>query len=177
MVASQFSPGSGARWFWEIETNGASAKRCAVNGKSGKSSRPCKVVTNGVRNRRRSGKCTQSIWEWMTSNSPAFSATASSSTAQTAEGSERERCKRRARGQTGTSLGLVRESPLANSVTAWRRPPHWSVNQETTRSVPPYSFGGTLSARGAICAMRIVLFQLHSNWPFAELLESHAGLL
>src|SRR4029453_18692430 len=130
----------------------ASAKRCAVNGKSGKSSRPCNVVRNGVRNRRRSGKCTQSIWEWITSNSPAFSATASSSTAQTAEGSERGRLKRRARGQTGTSLALVRESPLANSVTSWPRPTNSSVNQETTRSVPPYNFGGTLSARGAICA-------------------------
>jgi hypothetical protein len=165
MVASQFSPGSGARWLWEIETNGASAKRCAVNDKSGKSSRPCRVVRNGVRNRRRSGKCTQSIWEWMTSKSPAFSATASSSTAQTAEGSERGRFNRRARGQTGTSLALVRESPLANSVTSWPRPTNSSVNQETTRSVPPYNFGGTLSARGAICAMRISFFQ--SNWPFA----------
>jgi hypothetical protein len=48
MVASQFSPGSGARWFWEIETNGASAKRCTVNGKSGKSSRPCNVGMDDV---------------------------------------------------------------------------------------------------------------------------------
>src|SRR4029453_7252774 len=169
MVASQFSPGSGARWFWEIETNGESAKRCAFNGNTGKSSRPCKVVTNGVRNRRRRGKCTQSIWEWITSNSPAFSATASSSTAQTAEGSERGRCKRRARGQTGTSLALVRESPLANSVTSWPRPTNSSVNQETTRSVPPYSFGGTLSARGAICAMRIVLFPTSIDLGFRRL--------
>jgi hypothetical protein len=158
MVASQFSPGRGARWFWEIETNGASAKRCAVNGKSGKSSRPCNVVRNGVRNRRRSGKCTQSIWEWITSNSPAFSATASSSTAQTAEGSERGRLKRRARGQTRTSLALVRESPLANSVTSCPKSTNSSVNHETTRSVPPYNFGGTLSARGAICAMRTFSF-------------------
>jgi hypothetical protein len=29
-----------------------------------------------------------------------------------------------------------------------------SPDHETTRSVPPYNFGGTLSARGATCAMR-----------------------
>jgi hypothetical protein len=42
-------------------------------------------------------------------------------------------------------------------VTSWPKPTNSSVNHETTRSVPPYNLGGTLSARGAICAMRIVL--------------------
>src|SRR5262249_31508575 len=63
--------------------------------------------------------------------------------------------KRSARGITGASTALVRESALANSVTSC---PCWtssSVNQCTTRSVPPYSLGGTLSASGAIWAIRI----------------------
>jgi hypothetical protein len=42
----------------------------------------------------------------------------------------------------------LRESPLANSVTSWPKPTNSFVNHETTRSVPPYNFGGTLSARG-----------------------------
>jgi hypothetical protein len=32
-----------------------------------------------------------------------------------------------------------------------------SPDHETTRSVPPYNFGGTLSARGATCAMRTLV--------------------
>jgi len=166
MVASQFMPRSGARWLCEIETNGASAKRCAVIGRSGKSRRPCRVVRNGVRNRRRSGRCTQSRWEWITSKSPALSATASSSAAQTAAGSGRGRLKRKPRRQGGTSLALVRESPLANSVTSCPKSTNSSVNHETTRSVPPYNFGGTLSARGAICAMRTFLFRIETTRPF-----------
>jgi hypothetical protein len=38
-----------------------------------------------------------------------------------------------------------------------------SPDHETTRSVPPYNFGGTLSARGATCAMRTFLFQAVSK--------------
>ena len=55
MVASQFRPRTGARWLCEIETNGASAKCCAAMGRSGKSRRPCRVVRNGGRNRRKPG--------------------------------------------------------------------------------------------------------------------------
>jgi hypothetical protein len=75
----------------------------------------------------------------------------------------------KARGQGGTSLALVRESPLANSVTSCPKSTNSSVNQETTRSVPPYNFGGTLSARGAICAMRIVLFPTSIELGFRRL--------
>jgi tripartite-type tricarboxylate transporter receptor subunit TctC len=38
-----------------------------------------------------------------------------------------------------------------------------------SRSVPPYNFGGTLSARGAICAMRIVLFPTSIELGFRRL--------
>jgi len=55
---------------------------------------------------------------------------------------------------TGTSSALLIESPLANKVTSWPRSISSSVSHETTRSVPPYSFGGTLSASGATCAIR-----------------------
>ncbi len=48
-----------------------------------------------------------------------------------------------------------RESPLANSVTSWPSATSSSVSQETTRSVPPYSFGGIASVSGAICAIRM----------------------
>jgi len=44
--------------------------------------------------------------------------------------------------------------PVANSVTARPISTSSSVNQNTTRSVPPYSLGGTASANGAIWAMR-----------------------
>ena len=42
-------------------------------------------------------------------------------------------------------FAAVRESPVANSVTSCPSPTSSSVNHETTRSVPPYNFGGTLS--------------------------------
>src|SRR5690348_3469793 len=57
----------------------------------------------------------------------------------------------------GSSFALVRESPLANRVTSWPSSTSSSVSQETTRSVPPYSFGGIASVSGAICAIRIHL--------------------
>jgi hypothetical protein len=53
-----------------------------------------------------------------------------------------------------TRRAAVNESPLAKSVTSWPRLTSRSVRFETTRSVPPYSLGGTLSKRGAICAIR-----------------------
>jgi hypothetical protein len=53
-------------------------------------------------------------------------------------------------------VAVVLESPLANSVTSQPKLTNSSVSQETTLSVPPYSFGGTLSASGATSAMRIV---------------------
>ena len=49
------------------------------------------------------------------------------------------------RGAHGTSRARVTESPLANSVTSWPRSISASVRKSTTRSVPPYSLGGTLS--------------------------------
>src|SRR5262249_1824653 len=54
-----------------------------------------------------------------------------------------------------TSLAAVLESPLANSVTSWPWRTNSSVRYETTRSMPPYSCGGTLSYRGATCAILI----------------------
>src|SRR5262249_39475596 len=63
---------------------------------------------------------------------------------------------RSARGQPGSSLADVRESPDANNVTSWPSPTNSSVSQETTRSVPPYNFGGMASVSGAICAIRIL---------------------
>src|SRR5215207_784916 len=54
-----------------------------------------------------------------------------------------------------SSFAEVRESPLANSVTSCPNATSSSVSQCTTRSVPPYSLGGTASVSGATCAMRI----------------------
>ena len=48
------------------------------------------------------------------------------------------------------------ESPLANSVTSWPSSTSASVIYDTTRSVPPYSLGGTDSVKGAICAIFIL---------------------
>jgi hypothetical protein len=78
MVASQFKSGAGVRWLWEIETNGAFGNRWPMSSMFGKSRRPCRVVRNGTRRHRRSGRCTQSRCEWITSNLGAASATASS---------------------------------------------------------------------------------------------------
>src|SRR6187551_609330 len=63
---------------------------------------------------------------------------------------------RSARGQPGSSFALVCESPLANNVTSCPSATSSSVIQCTTRSVPPYSFGGTASVSGATCAMRMM---------------------
>ena len=51
---------------------------------------------------------------------------------------------RSATGVTGTSSAR-RESPLAKSVTSWPRRTSSSVSQDSTRSVPPYRWGGTAS--------------------------------
>src|SRR5215217_3934192 len=59
-------------------------------------------------------------------------------------------------GTQGTSVAEVWESPLANSVTSWPCATSSSVSQDTTRSVPPYSFGGTASANGATWAIRTI---------------------
>src|SRR5215471_3344748 len=50
--------------------------------------------------------------------------------------------------------GWLRELRPANNVASWPNATSWSVSHDTTRSVPPYNFGGTLSDRDAICAMR-----------------------
>src|SRR5829696_9784857 len=60
-------------------------------------------------------------------------------------------------GTHGTSFAEVLESPLANSVTSCPSATSSSVSQDTTRSVPPQSLGGTASASGAIWAMRTVI--------------------
>src|ERR1700735_773942 len=70
-------------------------------------------------------------------------------------GSRTEPSSRRERGQLASSRALVTESPLANSVTSWPSVISSSVSHDTTRSVPPYNFGGTASVSGAICAICI----------------------
>src|SRR6476469_5763503 len=56
----------------------------------------------------------------------------------------------------GTRVAEVLESPLAKRVTRCPCLTNSSVSQETTLSVPPYSLGGTASANGATCAIRIL---------------------
>ncbi len=63
---------------------------------------------------------------------------------------------RRLRGTTDTRLADVTESPLANKVTSWPISTSASVRYETTRSVPPYARGGTLSYNGATWAILTV---------------------
>src|SRR5215469_4580304 len=70
-------------------------------------------------------------------------------------GSRTEPSSRRERGQLASSRALVTESPLANNVTSWPSVISSSVSHDTTRSVPPYNFGGTASVSGAICAICI----------------------
>src|SRR2546430_2047207 len=70
-------------------------------------------------------------------------------------GSRTEPSSRRARGQLASSRALVTETPLANSGTSWPSAISSSVSHDSTRSVPPYSFGGTASVSGAICAICI----------------------
>src|SRR5262245_24956738 len=93
----------------------------------------------------------------MMSNSPARSKTWESSTAWRAPASGRLSSSRMARGQAAISRADVRESALAKSVTSWPRRTSSSVSHDTTRSVPPYSCGGTLSARGATWAILMTL--------------------
>ena len=78
----------------------ASGKRRTTSGRPGKSKRPCNVVTNGTPSRLSNGRCSQSIWAWITSNSAARCDIASSKTVCAAIGSERGRPSRSARGQT-----------------------------------------------------------------------------
>src|SRR5512140_1622647 len=86
---------------------------------------------------------------------------------------------RRLRGTTDTRLAEVTESPLANKVTSW---PIWtsaSVRYETTRSVPPYARGGTLSYNGATWAILTVFVLWVATLPArrlrAELLRQHVA--
>src|SRR5262245_651222 len=102
----------------------------------------------------------------MTSKSDVRRATASNCAACAAVTSTRGRASLSARGQIETSFARVRESPLAKSVTSCPSPTSSSTNHETTLSVPPYNFGGTLSANGAICAIRSV-----SAHPFIGITE------
>src|ERR1700746_2038037 len=61
--------------------------------------------------------------------------------------------RRRAKGVQLTNLPDETESPLANKVTSCPSLLNSSLRYETIRSVPPYNRGGTLSMRGAICAI------------------------
>ena len=61
--------------------------------------------------------------------------------------------RRSARGVQGMRRALVFESPLAKSVTSCPWATSASVRYETTRSVPPYSAGGTDSYNGATWAI------------------------
>src|ERR1700676_5169375 len=70
-------------------------------------------------------------------------------------GSRTDPSRRRAFGHVASSFAEVWESPLANRVTSFPSATNSSVNQCITRSVPPYSLGGTASVSGATCAMRI----------------------
>ena len=47
-METKFACGSGRRWLFEIETTGASLNRLNTGCSSGRSSRPCNVVTNGL---------------------------------------------------------------------------------------------------------------------------------
>ena len=57
-------------------------------------------------------------------------------------------------GRHAPMVAAVRESPEAKSVTSCPRRTSSSVRRETTRSVPPYSGGGTGSTSGARMAIR-----------------------
>src|SRR6185369_12432373 len=81
-------------------------------------------------------------------------------------------CIRRARGHVGTRCARVTESPLANRVTSCPIATSSSVRKETTRSVPPYSRGGTDSVRGAIWATRIFVTTFHQA-PIGGQTTSH----
>src|SRR6185295_19673215 len=61
---------------------------------------------------------------------------------------------RSGRSTIGTSSAQVCESAVAKSVTWCPCRTSSSVRYETTRSVPPYCRGGTLSNSGATCAIR-----------------------
>src|SRR6476661_6457471 len=93
----------------------------------------------------------------MTSNSLIRATTCSSINKCGARGSLHAACSRSASGHIGASVAEVDESPLANNVTSWPSCTSWSVRYDTTRSVPPYNFGGTLSLNGATCAIRMVV--------------------
>jgi hypothetical protein len=68
-------------------------------------------------------------------------------------GSRTEPSRRNAFGQHASSWAEDCESPLANKTTSCPSATSSSVSQEMTRSVPPYSFGGIASVKGAICAI------------------------
>src|SRR5262245_40790250 len=57
--------------------------------------------------------------------------------------------------EQGASSAVVTESPLANRVTLCPSATISSTRYDTIRSVPPYRRGGTLSMRGAMCAIRM----------------------
>jgi hypothetical protein len=64
---------------------------------------------------------------------------------------------RRALGHIATKRAVLVESPLANKVTSCPAQTSSSVSHETTRSVPPYPEGGTLSESGEIWAILMML--------------------
>src|ERR1700719_149643 len=96
----------------------------------------------------------------MTSNSGAMRITSSNMAMWCARWSTDFLLSRREVFDPGMSLAEVCESPLANKVTSWPCATSCSVRNETTRSVPPYILGGTLSYRGETCA----IFTGASRW-------------
>src|ERR1700731_1192297 len=86
----------------------------------------------------------------MTSNSGAMRITSSNMAMWCARWSTEFLLSRREVFDPVMSLAEVCESPLANKVTSWPCATSSSVRNETTRSVPPYILGGTLSYRGKL---------------------------
>ncbi len=120
-VPAQFAFGAARRWLPEMETSGISGNSLKNGGSSGRSSRPCSVVTVFRASARNSGKCTLSMWKWSTSNSCARWRTRSSITESEGRVSFVLGSRRSALGAQATSFARVAESPLAKSVTSWPR--------------------------------------------------------
>src|ERR1700677_275954 len=89
----------------------------------------------------------------MTSNSCARRATVSNCMNNGTKWSFTFGSRRKALGHIGASVAFVTLSPDANSVTSCPSSTRASVRYATTRSVPPYNFGGTASVSGATCAI------------------------
>jgi hypothetical protein len=156
-VAFQLAVGSGRRWSSEIDTRPNCGQRSYTAGRSFRSSRPCRVVTVLSAHRSKNGKWIMSVWKWMMSKSSArFSTSASMAMWAARSDFSGVGSSRMAWSRTGTSRARVWASAAANRVTSWPSSTSASVRCATTRSVPPYSFGGTASYRGVTWAIFMV---------------------